>query len=671
MIGKIVTGSDGEPVDGNGQKLSKSSYQPTREISELLMRVQTDYQIAWQLQNRPFDEFDGLSLLERSRKDQETFGAFVGAIVEPEHKKWRWKGRKNTARNKIIGILAHVISGMLFPFCYAYNEDDVEDKMTARVMRILIENHLKKADYEMKFLFMMCSALVNPAVFVEVEYVEALQKIKVKGDDGKYRIEEAVDELLSGIGLNIIPIDSLLLSDYYTFDIQRQPNIIRVRRIPYDEAKARYAGKYFIDGKDQFDYVTAGMTRIVMAGTNNNTLYDIEWTEADANFVQEVTTYYRSEDLEVVTLGGVFLGEYEDIYNSNPFKHRRMIKIGNDWKTIPVYNVAKSGFEPLDPSGRFAFYKSASFKEFWDDASQNRMYQIAQDGTYLDVIKPIFLSGVTKVDATVMVPGNTVAMPIGATATPYQLGPNLQAALELMRKNEDDMSLSTQDALQSGVAEKGITATASLKAEQNAKVIMNVFTVMIADLVRQIGELVIDDIICHTTVGEIDDSVPEALAMKYKKVRIKGKYNGKEVTNNIEFSTDMMDEGLTKEKSDEMEWDLFFKAGGMDTTQHNFKVNPYRFARTNFSLYIDPQQIISRSMGTDQLRKDRAFNMLMDERVAPFVNQEAVVEKFVLEDYSDGDPDQFKKKTPPGGDMLSQIMGQDPNIPVQQLPQAR
>lgn len=661
MIGHAVTtDKTGEPVDGNGQKLSKSSYQPSDEIKKLFARVQTDYQTAWTLQHRSFDEFDGISLLDRARLDQQTFGAYVGVVKSPQNNNWRWKGRKNTARNKVIGILAHVISGMLFPYCYAYNEEDEEDAMTAKVMRILIENHLKKAGYETKFLFMMTSALVNPAVFVEVEYVEAMQRIKVRNTDGSYRIEEAVDELLSGIGLNIIPIDQLLLADFYTFDVQRQPYIIKVRRISYDEAREIYAGKYIIDGKDQFDYVTAGRTHVFMAGSEQQTLYDIDWTEADVNYVQVMTIQYRPEDLEVEFVAGVFMGDSDDIYNSNPFRHRRMSLLGDQWRSIPVYNVAKTGFEPLDPSGRFAYYKSACFKEFWDDAAQNKMHQLAYDGTYLDVIKPLFMSGVAKVDSNVMVPGATIGMPPGATVTPYQLGPNLIAALNMMRVEQEDLSESTQDNIQSGIAQPGITATATVKAQQNAQVILGVFAIMIADLVRQIGELTIDCIIQHTTVGEIDATIPEALQMKFKKVMVKSKENGKDITNKIEFDGSMIGQDMTKTKANDLEWDMFAKAGGADSNQVHYKVNPYKFARNQFSLYIDPSMITSRSMGTDELRKERAFNMLTDPRVAPYVDQQAVVDKFVLEEYSDGDPDEFKRKGPPvdQSELLNAAMGQ-------------
>lgn len=663
MVGSIVTDEKGIPLDGNGKSLSLSAYNPPDEIKKLFARVQTDYQVAWALQNRPFKEFDGYSLLERTRLDQETFGAYVGAEFVSAQKRWRWKGRKNTARNMVIGILAHVLAGMLFPYCEAYNDENEEDEMTAKVMQILIENHLKKAGYELKFLFMITSALVNPAVFVSVEYVEAMQKVKVKTKDGKYKVEEVVDDLLSGLNLNIWPIDSILLGDFFTFDIQKQPYIIKVRRISYDQARGEYANKYFIDGKDQFDFVMAGKTRVMMSGNNNQTLYDIDYTEADGNFVQVMTIPYRPEDLEVTFVGGVYMGEYDpenptDIYNSNPFSHRRMSMIGDKWMTIPVYDLAKSGFEPLDPQGRFAYYKSAAFKEFWDDASLNRAYQLAQDGMSLDVMKPIFMSGVAKIDSTVMVPGATIGMPVGAQVTPYQLGPNINGALQIMQTNNNDLSLSTQSQQQSGVAEQNVTATASIKAEQNAKVILSVFGGMIADFVKQIGTLVMDCEIMHTTIGEIDATVPEALKMKFRTHVSKGKEGGKDITNKIEFTNDLS--GVDKTKANDLEWDMFYKAGGMDTTQRNYKVNPYKFARSQFSVYMDADMIISRSMGTDQLRKERAFSLLTSPEVAPYVDQEAVIDKFVLEEYSDGDPDQFKKKPGDPNQMLNTMMGQAP-----------
>lgn len=675
MIGQIVTDKDGNPINGNGQKLSPSSYQPSADVKKLFAQVQQDYQTGWMLQHRPFDEFDGYSLLERARLDQQTFAAYVGCEYVPQHKRWRWKGRKNTARNKLIGILAHMLAGMLFPFVYAYNDEDEEDKMSARVMRILVEDHLKKAGYEVNFLFLITSALVNPAVFCSIEYVVAYQRVKERLAGGKINVIEAIDEMLSGINMSVIPIDEILIPDYFsgTGNLKRLPSFIRVRRIPYDEARSIYAGKYFDkDGKDRFDFVMAGVTRIVLTAQDNQTLFDIDWTEADRNYVQVINAQYRPEDLEVEWVGGVFMGNEDDIYNNNPFKHRRMSVIEDRYVSIPIYNIAVSGFEPLDPAGRFFWYKSGAFKEYWDALSQDRMYQIAHDGTQLDVMKPMFLSGVAKVDGTVIIPGATVAMPTGASATPYQLGPNLMAALNMMNVNKEDMSDSTVDKVLTGGAAPGVTAYATQKAEQNARVFLGVFGIFVADLIKQLGELTMDCIVQHTTVGELDATIPEALKLKFKRAIIsKGKDQGRDITNRIIFTDEFMGKDLSPAEVKAKEWELYHKAGGAKSDQRIYMVNAYKFARTRFSLFIDPDQIVMRSTGAYQQRKALAFQMLTDPRVLPYTDPEAVANKLVIEEFSDGDPDQFKRKGGANQDLISAVMGNSQGQPGQGAPQTQ
>ena len=283
--------------------------------------------------------------------------------------------------------------------------------------------------------------------------------------------------------MHLVPLDSMLLADFYTYELQNQPYIARVRRISYDEAQKIYKGKYIIEGKDQFDYVKPGMINVFVNGSQTNqTIYSVPWNQGDINMVQEVTMYYRGEDLEVTFVNGVFMGEYQndDVYLCNPFKHRRVSVIEDEFVTIPIYPFAKIGFEPIDPNGRFAYYKSAAFKEYWDDASFNRAYQLLQDGTFLDVIKPIFGSGVASLNSDTMVPGNFIGLPQGAQIMPYSLGPNLGAALNLLKQNDNDMSLSTQDNQQSGIATAGVTATAAIQANTNAKIILSVFSAMIS-----------------------------------------------------------------------------------------------------------------------------------------------------------------------------------------------
>jgi len=658
MISGIVTDKEGNPTDGNGKKLSASAYQPPKEVMDLFAQVQNDYTVAYNLQHRPFKEFDGISLLERARRDQESFGAYVGAEYVPAQARWRWKGRKNTTRNRLIGILAHMLSAMLFPYVRAVNDQNEEEKESAKVMQILIEDHLKKAGYEHKFLYMVISALVNPAVFVGIEYVEALQRVKVRGTDNRVKVLEVVDELLSGLQMHIIPIDEILLADFFTFELQRQPYVIRVRRIPWDEARALYG-----DHED-FEYVEAGQTRVVLTGQENQTLYDIEWTEADRDYVQEITAYYRSEDLQVTFVGGVFMGNKEDVYNTNTFEHRRMVAHEGGWITAPVYPFAKSGFEPLDPTGRFAYYKSAAFKAYWDDASINRAYQLLQDGMFLDVIKPNFISGIAKVDGTVIAPGASIALPKDAAVTPYSLGSNLAAAAQVLVVNKEDLAESTQDESQGGIAEQGITATGVAVAERNAKLILGVFGLMTANLVEQIGSLVMDCIIQHATVPQVDANVPNG--KKYLTFLAKGEENGKNVTNKIMFTDKHMGREYTKEEVREEEWRLYNQTGDSPRERYSsdlrlYEVNPYQFARMRYTTFMDADKIVSRSMGTDRERKMLAFNMMTDPRVAPYTDQKAVIEDFVVDEFAEGDPDRYMAKIDPN--QMMGMMGQNMGAP--------
>lgn len=663
MIASIITGADGKPLNGNGQQLSQSTYQPSKEVMDLFAQVQVDYQKAFSLQHRPFNEFDGYSLLQRTKMDQETFGAFVGAEWVPAHKRWRWKGRKNTARNRLIGILAHMLAAMLFPHVRAVNENDEEEEMTARVMGILIEDSLRKAKYEMKFLYMILSALVNPAVFCQVEYVVAIQRVKEQLASGA-KVREVIDELMSGLQLHIIPVDEIMLADFYTFELQRQPYLVRIRRIPWDEARSIYGSH------EDFKYVRAGMTKVFLAGQSGETLYDIEWTEADANYVQEATFYYRSEDLEVTFVGGVFMGNKEDIYNTNPFKHRRLVLAegpdGKDWVSIPVYPFAKSGFEPIDPSGRFAYYKSGAFKAYWEDKSINYSYQLLQDGMALDVIKPIFGTGIAKADTTVMVPGAFIGMPPGATVVPYSLGPNLAAAMQVLQQNREDLAESTQDPSQGGIAQANVTATATVEAANNARVFIGVFGLMIANLIEQVGELAMDCEIMNTTVGELDMSTPEHLRMKYKTFLAEGKEKGKRISNRIEFTDEFMGRDMTNEEVNDYEWELYNRGGKtneerLKTSQRIYKVNPYKFARMAYTMSVDADQIVTKSMGNDKQENLLAFQMLTDPRAVPYVDQKAVVDDFVIEKFSDGNPDRYRIKEQPQpqqmDDMLQSVMG--------------
>lgn len=680
MIGEVVTDKDGIPLDNHGKKLSPSQYQPPKPISTLFNRCQQDYGTAWQLQHRPFEEFDGVSLLDRARLDQQTFGAFVGAEYVPKSKAWRWRGRKQNARNKLIAIAAHVVGAALIPTVFATDDQNDESRECAAAMRIMLTEHLRRAGYDVKFLYALISALVNPACFMQVEFVEKMQTVKVRLAGGEIKVKQAIDELMSGLNLNIVPIDELMLGDFFTFNMQAQPFLVRIRRISYDVARGVYAGRYFdkapeglsdaMKGKvtedgtiDRFDFVEAGRTRIFAATQENQTLYDVDWTEADGNMVQEATFYYRGEDLQLTWVGGVFMGNFDpenpdDVYNTNPFMHRRMTLVGEEWGSMPVYPYTKTGFEPLDPGMRFAYYKSGAFKEFWDDATLNMTHRLLVDGMHLDVLKPLLVSGAAKYDGNVIAPSAVASLPKDAVVQPYNLGPNLAAAMNVLVQQQKDIEDSTIANVMQGQLGTKQTATAVIEAVANAKKMMGVFGTLLVAFVNDVGELAIDCIIQNTTVGELHEQLPGALGLKFNTMLVRARDKNKEVTHKIVMTDKYMGKKMTPAQVREREWDLWEQGGGdaKDATKI-WEINPRLFARRRYSCFVDAEEIMDRSTGADKLKKDKALAVLTSPLVAPFTDREAVVNDFAIEPYGGNDPERYKSKGDPNAMMSSMGMG--------------
>ena len=78
MIGNVIVDKEGIPLDNGGQKLSPSALFLPVEVRKFFAHFQRDYLTAWSLQRKPLDEFDGMSLLDRAKIDQENFAALVG-----------------------------------------------------------------------------------------------------------------------------------------------------------------------------------------------------------------------------------------------------------------------------------------------------------------------------------------------------------------------------------------------------------------------------------------------------------------------------------------------------------------------------------------------------------------------------------------------------------------
>lgn len=628
MIGQILT-------DKRGQVISpRSAYNPSEEVKTLIAKVKQDYTIGHENMNRPYEEFSDRSVLQEMSAGQKVWNNYIPPRSEDPDESWRAQTVRPTSRNKMISIAAHVTASLIYPNIFAQNDSDEEDKMAAEVMEDIFYWVTERAKYDRTFLFSVISMLSNPAAIVEVAFVEAVIKARVMAEEG-YEIKEIVDQLCSGIKLNIVPVDELYIANVREFDIQKQRFLIRRRYVDYDEAEALFGDK------EQFEFVQPGIQHVY--GGVDEGFYEI--ADDDHPTMVEIATYYnRREDMEVTFVNGIYMGK-EDT-TKNFMNHRRVVLNGDTIATIPVYQFAKSGYEPIDEM-RFFYYKSAASKLGPDQDLVDTLYNLIIDGAFLDAMPPVNVYGQEESDASVVYPGAVNYFAKDTKAEAMNLGRNMNSPIAALNMVEHTMSQSSQDDTRLGIAAAGSqTAFEISRMEQNAQIQLGLFGKMIGFLVEDIAYLIIDDIVNHLTIAQSTEILGEEMTMQYLSFLVRDRNgNGKR---KIEFTDEIMGEFDVRSKQMEL-----LKRETDDT--RILLVNPYQFARLTYLIQVVPNATIGKSEFSKKAMNLEAYDRMIGN---PTLDPVAVTKDFLLSTFAEGEEQKYLKKTGmvPQEDPLAALM---------------
>lgn len=580
MIGTVLT----DPKDPLKVLTPVSAYQPAEEVKKLSERISQDYGIAFNLQNKKFTEFNDSSLLQRADIDQKRWNAYRQPASMDIDEAWRWNGIRPITRNRIIGIVAQMTSKIIVPAPYAQNDQDEIDIMAAQVMRDLMEYDIRNSNYVDNYIMWITDALVNPAAYLGVGFFESMQTVKEE-NDGKISKKDVLDGVFSGFQTFNIPLDEVLIGNYYQKALDRQRFIVRRRYIDYDEAKS-LKGEH-----ENFDYVQPGLRTFYDSGT---TMFYQTFDQTLATLCEETTYYNRLEDIEVQFLNGIYVGD-KDV-EANMIKHR-------DNENRPKYNFGVLGYE--DISSRFFFYKSAAWKLGDDDELVIRTEQLLADATFLETMTPTITTGQGQMSEAIMIPGkNTAFENPQVKVEPIKLGSTLSSAFNLLLKKERDMSESSQDPMMTGVQTQPKTASEAMLLAQNAKIALGRFGNMLAGSLKKVGGLMIDVILQHQTVGDIEETSDGQTVQKFKTFILTN--SGEQGLNKkIMFKPEMMGQTLTPEQEMAQAHDLLSQEGGVESTNRIYEVNPEAWRKLKYFLEVDVEELLPLSM--KQIMKQQAL----------------------------------------------------------------
>lgn len=608
-----------------------SLFQPDEKTKEVTAMVMKDFWFASEAQSRTRTEFNNRSLIQEINLNQKAFNSYIAPRSSDPDEEWRAQTVRPVTRNKLISIAAHVTTAILYPNVFAQNPNDEEDKEAAQVMRDLIEFNINNSNYSKSFLEAVITALVDPAVIMQAEWLEVYRDIKTKkNENGTWDTKKIIDEVLSGFAAHVVPTQELLIANFFEKDIQKQRFLIRNRMVDYKEAEQKY-GK-----SENFKYVKPGVKAVY--SEINKTFYDVPDDQLKTYLVYETTYYNRTLDLQICFINGILVTDPEQ---PNPREDK-------------LYPFAKSGYEPLN-SGKFFYYKSAANKLSSDQEIVDVLYNMVLDGTYLQLMPPLALYGSEDVNSSVIMPGMVTSFRDPNTKL-ENIGPrsDLRAGLEAIGLVERSLSESSQDSLMSGIASTGgrdVTAREAILLQQNAKTALGLFGKMIAFLVEDFGKLMIGDILQYMTVGEVDEISGD---IAYKSFLVPDKMeSGKKVTRKIKFDSGMLgSEDYSEEDVKEKSYDTLEEEGGLESDIRIWKVNPELFRNIKYKCTVSADELTPKSKAIEKALNLEAYDRLIQN---PTVDQEAVTRDFVLDIYRPGETDKYIKKQQyaPSGNMLS------------------
>lgn len=606
-----------------------SGYQPSPAVRQRTAEVISDFTKANLLRNKPYREFNYVSLVDRINLDLISWNQLTGESTDDPAESWRSTAYRPIVRNKIISILAQLTASIIYPQVYAQNSDDEEDRDGAMVMRDIMEWVQEKYDYDKTFVNSVLNALISPASFIHQQYTEVYRKIKEMKDNGTWTVKEVFDELYSGFRACVVPCDEIWIADFYTHDLQKQPYLIWRRVVPYSIAKNMYGNR------ENFSYVRPGVQFLL--SDDQNLFYEVYDEDLSGDLVEIFTYYNRDADLQLEFCNGVLLS---DVDQPNPRKDKK-------------YPFVKSGYELIDT--RFFYYKSLCFKTQPDEDVVNTLYRMIIDGTYLQIMPPAVVFSDEMIDSQVMVPGGVTTISDPNPNASFQTlasNNNLTAGFNMLEKVESSISESTADNLLGGAQPGGDpTAFEVSRLEQNSKIMLGLFAKMIGFMVKDLGELIIGDIIQFATVGQVMKSSGPAVRMKFAKFILPEKtIDGKTKSRRIEFDMDLPDE-MTEEEIFNHSAQIAEQEQKLDDKTQIIKVNPTLFRELQFRVVVRPEAISPKSDILQKALNLEEYALAMNN---PLTDKEAVTRDLLLSSFekTKKEPDKYMMKPDQMGGMM-------------------
>lgn len=452
------------------EKLNISIFDPSPKDQEALDWAYKNFQIMWEVQNKPYEQFNNQTLskyLENSRKT-------LNLLAKP-----RQDGRSNVKSvaplNKLMAILAKIALKLPGLSVTATTRNNIVDRKRGEVLKDLWQwsndNIDREEDGNTEYFFEAFDAAADGTVIIYEGFDNQTHKRKKITDydpdtgEVKWKSEEYQTNIC--YGQTVAPEDFFVWNPYLRH-LQKQPKV--AWRTVYDKA--------------HFDYEFSGYkkAKYVIAGGHNaqpmeNNLYRTYLKDRiENNQVEVLRVYDKFEDRMVVVANGIPLSD-----SPLPWKHKK-------------YPFASTIFSPF-AGGAFFWGMSLVFKLKGDTQALETLYNLGIEQAKLAVNPPVLTTAENEAEDHQLLPGRQIIVDDPKQFEQLVFKSPDQSYFSFLNVISANIDLSSVDPASQGINQKDVTARGQIIAEENARKLMGIFNALMERLVMQKSKLRISNIV--------------------------------------------------------------------------------------------------------------------------------------------------------------------------------
>lgn len=485
-------------------------YKPNENELSAVKSVYDSFDVMLEERNKQRPQFNDRTLKEYIDDSQKRLNSYVPTREEQGKEDWQANTFNPVTRNKFKAILASIALETPPVNISAQNESGDLDTLRAEVTKHLVNFSYQDKNPEIETYF---EAWENAEKGTCIVYegcekitrdVKTITSVDLESGDVEFETERRL--VKDDVSEFVVPVEDIYIKDFSIFDIQEQPEIIWIKYYSKDEFEDEFGS--FKNAK----FVKDANTRF--ADEEKTTFYTESWltrTQKQGKLYEVVRYYRKSKDEYRVIANGVLLLDAPLLWQ---------------WNDEKVYPFAKTVFELINP--KFFYGNSLPNTTMGEQDVINQLYNMALDKTYRSMVPYQVIGMVNKDDfdqEDEIITHDTKIYLSDINQHRFEQVPGIGAGeIKMLDIVGRGLDMSTVDANQQGVANRGVTAREIVVANENAKKLKGAIYMFLSYLAVQKVRLRIVNILLSYTLPKVEKIIgekgEETLVDTYRKFKI-------------------------------------------------------------------------------------------------------------------------------------------------------